>query len=214
MRKVIAAGSVRYPDIAVTCHPVDGRDDVVPDPVVIMEIISPSTERVDRRRKKLEYFATPSIRQYAIVEQDERLVDLYTRTETGERAKAMGVFLNGDAITEPDPRGERVRDETFLLLFSADSQPAWFTLPAEDFGHGWATSVAIDAHRHPGAGGKPTGQRREQVFIDRRYRQSTRGAAALILLEARALLGGVGQLLKTVGEFDAAQIQLETQRHA
>ena len=45
-------------------------------------------------------------------------------------ANAMGVFLNGDAITEPDPRGERVRDETFLLLFSADSQPAWFTLPA------------------------------------------------------------------------------------
>src|SRR5882672_3529131 len=81
--KVIAAGSVRYPDIAVTRHPVDGRDDVVPDPVVIMEVISPSTERVDRRRKKLEYFATPSIRQYAIVEQDERLVDLYTRIETG-----------------------------------------------------------------------------------------------------------------------------------
>ncbi|MGH3067606.1 MAG: hypothetical protein ACRDMI_03360, partial [Streptosporangiaceae bacterium] len=62
-------------------------------------------------------------------------------------AKAMGVFLNGDAITEPDPRGERVRDETFLLLFSADSQPAWFTLPAEDFGHGW--EVVLDT----GAGG-------------------------------------------------------------
>ena len=57
-------------------------------------------------------------------------------------AKAMGVFLNGDAITEPDPRGEPVRDETFLLLFSADSQPARFTLPAEDFGHTW--EVVLD----------------------------------------------------------------------
>jgi isoamylase len=68
-------------------------------------------------------------------------------------AKAMGVFLNGDAITEPDPRGERVRDETFLLLFSADSQPARFTLPAEDFGRGW--EVVLDT----GAGGPSAGAR-------------------------------------------------------
>ncbi len=68
-------------------------------------------------------------------------------------AKAMGVFLNGDAITEPDPRGERVRDETFLLLFSADSQPAWFTLPAEDFGHTW--EVLLDT----GAAGSAEGRR-------------------------------------------------------
>src|SRR5882672_4638002 len=74
--KVIAAGSVRYPDIAVTCHPMADRDDIVPEPVLIVEVLSPSTERVDRGRKKLDYFATASIRQYAIVEQHERLVDL------------------------------------------------------------------------------------------------------------------------------------------
>jgi isoamylase len=67
-------------------------------------------------------------------------------------AKAMGVFLNGDAITEPDPRGERVRDETFLLLFSADSQPAWFTLPAEDFGHRW--EVVLDTGAAHSEGGR------------------------------------------------------------
>jgi len=68
-------------------------------------------------------------------------------------AKAMGVFLNGDAITEPDPRGERVRDETFLLLFSADSQPARFTLPAEDFGHSW--QVVLDTGAAGSASGGP-----------------------------------------------------------
>jgi glycogen operon protein len=68
-------------------------------------------------------------------------------------AKAMGVFLNGDAITEPDPRGERVRDETFLLLFSADSQPARFTLPAEDFGHQW--EVVLDTGSAGSADGRP-----------------------------------------------------------
>jgi glycogen operon protein len=68
-------------------------------------------------------------------------------------AKAMGVFLNGDAITEPDPRGEQVRDETFLLLFSADSQPARFTLPAEDFGHQW--EVVLDTGSAGSADGRP-----------------------------------------------------------
>src|SRR6202021_764018 len=34
-------------------------------------------------------------------------------------AKSLTVFLNGAAITEPDPRGERIKDESFLLLFNA-----------------------------------------------------------------------------------------------
>ncbi len=67
-------------------------------------------------------------------------------------AKAMGVFLNGDAITEPDPRGEPVRDETFLLLFSADSQPARFTLPVEDFGHTWEVVLDTGAADRTGGG--------------------------------------------------------------
>src|SRR5437867_1185528 len=50
--KVIAAGSIRYPDISVTCSPIDDRDDIVPEPVLIIEVVSPTTERVDRGRKK------------------------------------------------------------------------------------------------------------------------------------------------------------------
>jgi Uma2 family endonuclease len=46
----------------------------------VIEVISPSTERADRWRKKFDYFATPSIQQYAIIEQDARRVDLYTRS--------------------------------------------------------------------------------------------------------------------------------------
>jgi Uma2 family endonuclease len=76
----LAGGSVRYPDITVTCTPFGGKDDIVPDPIVVIEVISPSTEREDRGRKKFDYFATPSIQQYAIIEQDARRVDLYTRS--------------------------------------------------------------------------------------------------------------------------------------
>ena len=77
--KVIANNSIRYPDLTVTCSPMSGGDDLVPDPIVVVEVVSPRTEREDRGRKKFDYFSTPSIRQYAIVEQDERRIDLYTR---------------------------------------------------------------------------------------------------------------------------------------
>ena len=92
--KVVAAGSVRYPDVAVTCEPVTGSDDVVPDPILIVEVLSPSTEREDRGRKKFDYFATPSIRQYAIVEQNERRIDLYTRAANGWNNQ----IVEGDAV--------------------------------------------------------------------------------------------------------------------
>ena len=37
-------------------------------------------------------------------------------------AKSLAVFLNGDAISEPDPRGERITDDRFLLLFNANDE--------------------------------------------------------------------------------------------
>jgi Uma2 family endonuclease len=109
--KVIANATVRYPDLSVTCSPVSGRDDIVPVPVLIIEVLSPTTERIDRGRKKFDYFATPSIRQYAIIEQDERRVDLYTRAENGWtneviagdsalNLSSVGVELSLDAIYE------------------------------------------------------------------------------------------------------------------
>jgi Uma2 family endonuclease len=102
--KVIASDSVRYPDIVVTCQPVTGIDDIVPEPIVVIEVISPSTEREDRGRKKFDYFATPSIRQYAIIEQDERLIDLYTRTGEGW----IDEIVQGDAVLKLSSVGVEV----------------------------------------------------------------------------------------------------------
>jgi Uma2 family endonuclease len=123
--KVIANRSIRYPDLSVTCSSVRGNDDIVLKPVLVVEVISSSTEREDRGRKKFDYFATLSIQQYAIVEQDERLVDLYTRAATGWaneiveggaifRLFAIGVEISLDAIyedTELDPARPRAGGE-------------------------------------------------------------------------------------------------------
>ena len=102
--KIIANHSIRYPDLSVTCTPVRGTEDVVLDPVCIIEVISPSTEREDRGRKKFDYFATPSIRQYAIIEQDERLIDLYTRTGEGW----IDEIVQGDAVLKLSSVGVEV----------------------------------------------------------------------------------------------------------
>ena len=52
-------------------------------------------------------------------------------------AKTLGVFLNGDAIPDLDARGERVTDDSFLVLFNAHHEPVDFVLPAEQFGERW-----------------------------------------------------------------------------
>jgi isoamylase len=57
-------------------------------------------------------------------------------------ARSLAVFLNGDAITEPGPRGENVRDRSFLLLFNANREPVTFTVPDDRFDPGW--EVLID----------------------------------------------------------------------
>jgi isoamylase len=56
-------------------------------------------------------------------------------------ARSLAVFLNGDAITEPGPRGEAVRDQSFLLLFNANREPVTFTVPDRRFGPGWDVLV-------------------------------------------------------------------------
>ncbi|HEV7509318.1 MAG TPA: glycogen debranching protein GlgX [Thermoanaerobaculia bacterium] len=53
-------------------------------------------------------------------------------------ARSLGVFLNGDAIPGLDPRGERVVDDTFYILFNAHHEPIPFRLPTRsDWGERW-----------------------------------------------------------------------------
>ncbi len=52
-------------------------------------------------------------------------------------AKSMAVFLNGEAIATMDGRGERIRDESFYLLFNAHYEPLTFTLPEAKWGQKW-----------------------------------------------------------------------------
>jgi isoamylase len=52
-------------------------------------------------------------------------------------ARSLGVFLNGDEIAAPDPRGRRLRDDSFFLLLNAHDQALRFTLPRGPYGRRW-----------------------------------------------------------------------------
>jgi glycogen operon protein len=47
------------------------------------------------------------------------------------------MFLNGQEIAAPGPRGERVEDDSFLMLFNAHHEDVTFTLPTRRFGASW-----------------------------------------------------------------------------
>jgi isoamylase len=60
--------------------------------------------------------------------------------ESGERT--VGMFLNGEEIAAPDEKGQRMLDESFLLLFNAHHEDVTFTLPNRRFGERWANVLS------------------------------------------------------------------------
>jgi glycogen operon protein len=66
-------------------------------------------------------------------------------------ARSLMVFLNGDAISEQDRRGEPIVDDSFLLLFNAHSEELDFTLPAGRYGATWTTVLDTDGSSEPGS---------------------------------------------------------------
>ncbi len=52
-------------------------------------------------------------------------------------AKVLGVFLNGEGLSDPGLRGERVADDSFLILFNAHHEDADFTIPPVEYGSSW-----------------------------------------------------------------------------
>lgn len=91
--KIEVAGHIRYPDGFVVCTPGAPRSTVVSDPVVIFEILSPSTSSVDAIVKNQEYAATPSVQRYVMLEQDRVGALVFARSGTDW----LGHVLTADA---------------------------------------------------------------------------------------------------------------------
>ncbi|GGN03303.1 glycogen operon protein GlgX homolog [Terrabacter tumescens] len=62
------------------------------------------------------------------------------------QAKSLMIFLNGSAIPEPDPRGQQILDDSFLVMFNAHDEPLAFTLPDEEYGAQWLPVIDTALH--------------------------------------------------------------------
>ncbi len=95
----VADGHIRYPDGTVVCSRVDRKATVVHDPVVVFEVLSPSTAANDRIDKAREYLATPSIQRYVMLEQDDVGATVYARA--GD-AWTHDILIAGSILVLPE----------------------------------------------------------------------------------------------------------------
>jgi Uma2 family endonuclease len=113
----------RYPDASAACGELEfknigGRDALV-NPVLVVEMTSPSTIRLDEGEKFLAYQAIPTLREYLLVSQDGPHVTHYTRQEVG--AWQRRDVTDADALIELESVGcaLKVRDTYDGVAFSA-----------------------------------------------------------------------------------------------
>jgi Uma2 family endonuclease len=92
------------PDALVAPLPVPQQTDVeIPNPIIVVEVLSPSTARVDRTDKLEGYFVVPSIEHYLIVDAVKHVVTWFRRAADGGHVVAP-VPLRGAAL-KLDPPG-------------------------------------------------------------------------------------------------------------
>ena len=98
---VSSTGLYTYPDVTVVCGEpqfLDGRRDVLLNPTVIVEVLSPSTEDYDRGEKCANYRRLASLTDYLLVAQHRRSVDHYTRLGNNEWLLKESTSSDGDEI--------------------------------------------------------------------------------------------------------------------
>jgi Uma2 family endonuclease len=100
--RVLATGLATYPDAAVICGEAL-RDPASPshvtNPSVVVEVLSASTEEYDRGEKREHYQNIETLREYVLIAQDRRRVEVFARSSGGEWAHR--VYGSGDVVELP-----------------------------------------------------------------------------------------------------------------
>ena len=121
VRLHIDAETYRYPDVAVSCDPRDleaGEETFIHYPCVLVEVLSDTTEEIDRGDKLREYCALSSVHEYLLVNYSAHLVERYQRVGDlwtyrtfgpGETIALEGVGGQGNAELAVDRIYAKVR---------------------------------------------------------------------------------------------------------
>ncbi|MBA3325815.1 MAG: Uma2 family endonuclease [Rhodobacteraceae bacterium] len=92
--------TVFEPDALVRCGPkAPGDATAVSDPLIVVEVVSPSSRGVDAGAKLAGYFQLPSVRHYLLVDTEARVVIHHRRDEAG--AIAVQILRHGSLVLDP-----------------------------------------------------------------------------------------------------------------
>jgi Uma2 family endonuclease len=91
--RLITGTRFYYPDAFVVCHPNPPDDHFHDAPVVILEVTSPSTRRIDLGEKKDAYLSIPSLMVYLVAESTEPVVQVYRRSPNGDFHRELSIGL-------------------------------------------------------------------------------------------------------------------------
>ncbi len=99
------------PDVLVNCGaPIPPEAMIAPNPVIVVEVLSPSTGKIDRTVKRADYFRVPAVMHYVLADLIDRHVLHDRRLPNGEIAPT--VVTGGDVVF--DPPGITVAVASFL----------------------------------------------------------------------------------------------------
>ena len=101
---VWAVGALYYPDLSVVCGAItyrNGNKHVITNPIVVVEVLSPSTEPKDRGEKFIRYQQIETLRSYLLVSQTEPRVELFERGENGHWDYSMVAGLENTIAIPP-----------------------------------------------------------------------------------------------------------------
>ncbi len=80
--QISATGAYRYPDVVVSCSEGDRQATTLfQSPTLIVEVLSPGTERKDRGEKLQEYRQLASLQEYILIDSSKVCVECYRRGE-------------------------------------------------------------------------------------------------------------------------------------
>ncbi|MBI5768644.1 MAG: Uma2 family endonuclease [Verrucomicrobia bacterium] len=91
-----------YPDVVVTCHPTGRDTHFLRFPTVVFEVLSPTTEAIDRREKLANYRFAQTLEEYVLVGQDQREVTIFRRATgwQGEIFTALEARVEFQAVKQ------------------------------------------------------------------------------------------------------------------
>jgi Uma2 family endonuclease len=72
-----------YPDVLVSCSEKDVHPYYKTEPILIIEVTSPSTELKDSLEKRIAYQSLASLQEYVLANQDKQEIKVYRRAENG-----------------------------------------------------------------------------------------------------------------------------------